>query len=208
MTQERSPRERGATTQVREWIRDRVDPRERATTQALTDEVVAWLKQQPDLLDRFLYERLFDLVAEMFRAVMTDTRRARRWLERAAETPEQERARLQQWFDRMEHVSPEKGYVRLGSLKRPELRAARQERATRVRRDQTHLRWYALLEEGLEDDETTVQDRYTAAQVEALYESASDTVTGRMDTILDGVNDAYRRIMFPDEGTETPTPSK
>jgi len=208
MTEERSPRERGATTRVKEWVRDRVDPRERATTQALTDEVVAWLKLQPDLLDRFLYERLFDLVGEIFRAVMQDTRRARRWRERAAETPEQERERLRHWFDRMEHVSPEQGYVRLGALTRPDLRAARAERAARVKRDQTHLRWYALLEEGLEDDVTTVQDRYSAAQVEALYESASDTVAGRMDRILDGVSDAYRRIMFPDEGTETPTPSK
>lgn len=204
MAEERSPRQRGATTRVREWVRDRVDPAERTTTVALTEATVEWLQTEPELLDRFLYEQIFNTCGEIIRAVMLNTRRVRRAKEQSEETDEQARERLRQWFDRMEHVSPTAGYVRLGSMTRVELREAREERAKRVLRDGTHLRWYAILEQGLDDDVTTVEDRYTAAQVEQAYESASDTVSSRMDSILEGVAPALRAILYPDEGTNQP----
>lgn len=207
MAEERSPRQRGATTRVREWIRERVDRSEKATTASITEACAAWLQTQPDLLDRFLYEQIFNTTGEIIRAVMLDTRRVRRFQERLEESPEAQRERLQQWFDRMEHVSPAVGYVRLGAMQRPHLQAAREERARRVQRDGAHLRWYALLEEGLPDDETTVEQRFTASQVEQAYESASTTVSSRMDSILDGVADALHRILYPDEGQNQPDPA-
>lgn len=208
MAQERSqPRERSATTRVREWIRDAVDPKDRATTQAITEAAVEWLQREPDLLDRFVYEQLFNTCGEILRSVMLNTRRVKRMEEMLEETTEAQQSRLQQWFDRMEHVSPRVGYVRLGAMTRVELREAREERARRVLRDGSALRWYAMLEAGLPDDETTVEQRYTATQVEACYESATDAVSSRMDSILDGVAPALRAILEPDEGQPTSTPT-
>jgi hypothetical protein len=206
MAEERS-RQRGATTRVREWIRDRVDPAERATTAAVTEATMEWLQAEPDLLDRFVYEQVFATCGDIIRAVMLNTRRHRRQKEAAEETPAQQRARLQQWFDQMEHVSPEKGYIRLGKWNRVDLNEGIAEERARLKRSATRLRWLTMLRDGLDDDETTVEERFTAAQVEACYRSASDEVSSRMDSILEGVAPALRAILYPNEGQGTQQPA-
>jgi hypothetical protein len=199
--------ERRATTRVREWLRDRIDPAERGTTAQVTQAGVEWLREDEDLLDAFLYEHLFTLVAEMVRAEMLATRRVRRMKDLLEETDEVQLLRLRQWFDRMEHVSPEVGYVRLGAMTRPDFRQARAERRARVLRDATHDRWYAMLEAGLPDDDTPVEEVYTPAQVEQAYESASQVVLGHLDQIIAGAKEALDRIIRPDNGQPSPVPN-
>jgi hypothetical protein len=215
MTQERSrgrrqrASERRATTTVREWLRDRIDPAERGTTAQITEVGVAWLRQDEELLDNFLYEHLFAVVAEMVRAEMQATRRVRRMKEAIEETEEQARARLQQWFDRREHVSPEIGYVRLGALTMDDLEVGALEREQRVRRDATGARWFRILRSGMAPGQT-VEEVYTALQVEQAYDSARATVAARMEDIMAGAQEALDRILNPtaDDGRQqSPRPN-
>jgi len=194
-------RARSATTQVREWIRDRIDPSDRGATPRIAEGAVAWLQETPDLLDRFLYEQVFNTTAEIVRAVMLETRRVKRFAEVVDESEETKRAALQRWLDRREHVNPQVGYVRLGAMTAEELLLAAQERETRAKRDLGHARWFRMLATGL-DEGQTVEERYTALQVEEAYESATETVTARMAEIMAGADDALRHILYPNEGTQ------
>lgn len=203
----RDGRTRSATTQVREWIRDRIDPSDRGATPRIAEGAVAWLQETPDLLDRFLYEQVFNTTAEIVRAVMLETRRVKRFTEVADEPEEAKREALQRWLDRREHVNPQIGYVRLGAMTAEELLLAAQERETRARRDLGHARWFRMLATGL-DEGQTVEERYTALQVEAAYESATDAVNARMEGIMAGADEALRRILYPTEGTQGNRPNQ
>jgi len=190
-------RQRSATAQVRERTRDRVDTSSRDNTKRITLEIVEWLKEDEDLLDTFLYEQAFHTVAEVVRAVMAESRRVKRYRDLLEEPEEFRRQRLQEWLDQREHVNPKVGYVRLGAMTRPDLKLAREDREARVTRDATRLRWYALLEAGMPDDEQTVEQVYTALQVEQAYESASEAVLAHLSRLTEGAADALRSILRP-----------
>jgi len=200
----RDGRTRSATTQVREWIRDRIDPSDRGATPRIAEGAVAWLQETPELLDRFLYEQVFNTTAEIVRAVMLETRRVKRFTEVADESEETKREALQRWLDRREHVNPQVGYVRLGAMTAEELLLAAQERETRAKRDLGHARWFRMLATGM-DEGQTVEERYTALQVEEAYESATDAVNARMEGIMSGADEALRRILYPNGNQNNPS---
>lgn len=195
-------RPRTATTEVREWIRDRVDPTDRGVAPRIAEEAVAWLQTDADLLDRFLYEQVFNTTAEIVRAVMLETRRVKRFTQLAEESEPQRRESLRQWLDRREHVNPEVGYVRLGAMTAAELILAASEREGRARRDLAGARWYRMLAADMTEGQT-VEDRYTPGQIEEAYERASATLTSRMEGIMAGAEQAMKDILYPD--TDNPT---
>lgn len=203
MADDPEQKSRSATTLVREWIRDRTDPVERGRTPALAEECVAWLQTNPDLLDRFLYEQVYNTAAELVRAVMLASRRTRRFKEMADASEEDRRNALRAWFDRMEHVSPAIGYVRLGAMTKDELLTGAQERETRAGNDLTSARWFRTLASGLEEGQS-VEDRYTSRQVEAAHEQSREHINANLDGILAGVDDVMRRILRRDLGDNGP----
>lgn len=204
MAEKAEPGGTRATTTVREWIRDRVDPTDRGVAPRIAEEAVAWLQTDTELLDRFLYEQVFNTTADIVRSVFLETRRVKRFVQ-LTEQPEQERrASLQKWLDRREHVNPEVGYVRLGAMTAAELLAAADERERRAHRDLSHARWYRMLAAHMTEGQT-VEDRYTADQIEEAYERASQTLTARMEGIMAGAEQAMRDILYPDTDDNQPT---
>jgi hypothetical protein len=187
-------------------MRARIDPAERGTTAQIAEAALEWLQQDEDLLDTFLYEHLLAITSEMVRAEMLATRQTKRWKEMLDEPEEARRARLQQWFDRMEHVSPEAGYVRLGAITMEELLTGARERETRIVRDATGARWFRMLASGMRPGQT-VEEAYTPRQVEQAYESAQEVVVSRLDSIMAGAKEALDRILNPDDGQPTAAPN-
>lgn len=196
---------RRATTRLREWVRDQVDPQERSSVTRLSEEAVRWLMEDGDLLDRFVYEQVYNTVAEIVRAVLLESRRVRRFQERLRLSADEQRAALRRWMDRMEHCNHT--YVRLGSMTRQEVVLAANEHRTRTRQGAVKWRWFATLAAGMADDET-VEQAFSAEEVERAYESAQDSVTASLDTILAGVEETLARILEPDgpppEAPESP----
>jgi len=186
-----------ATTRLREWVRDQVHDglRERADVHALSNRAVEWLQADPQLLDDFVYERVYDTVAEIIRVVLLETRRTKRAAERAGLSDDERAVEVRKWLDRMEHL-PVVGYVRLGSMRRDDLLAAAEESLARARRETTRARWLRVLAEGLAgSDGETVEEHFTAEQVARAYERAEEVVLARVDAILEGTRDAYDRLM-------------
>ena len=189
-------RPRSATTRLREWVRDRVDPLERGSVSDLTAQAVEWMESQEDLVDQFLYERAYDTVAEVVRAVLLQTRRVQRMRERLEMPESKRREALQEWMERMEHC--DKTYVRLGSMTKEELELGAEEERVRTGHSATKWRWYTMLAAGMEIGQT-VEQRYTALQVEQCYLSAQEEVSSKLDDILAGVDEALDRIINPDD---------
>src|SRR5262245_29104306 len=192
-------RARSATTRFRAGVRDRTDPLERGDGAELTGPGVAWMGTQGDLVERFLYERAYDTVAEIVRSVLLQSRRVKRVRERLEMPPEQQREALQEWMERMEHCN--KTYVRLGSMTKEELDLGAEEGRARTGHAATKWRWYTMLSAGMTAGQT-VEQRYTALQVEQCYLSAQDEVNARLDDILTGVDEALDRIINPDDYDE------
>ena len=88
------------------------------------------------------------------------------------------------------------GYVRLGAMTAAELLAAADEREGRARRDLSSARWYRMLASQM-DEGQTVEDRFTADQVEEAYARASQTLTARMEGIMAGAEQAMKDILYP-----------
>lgn len=196
-----TPPERSATTRVREHVRDLIGDSERVDAQEIANTVVEWLQTQPEVLDLFLYERVFDTATGVVRAVLLQTRRVQRMADLIDKPPEKQREKLWAWFDRMEHLGPKLGYARLKVMTAEELLKAAREREERAKPDLTHARWYRMLAAGLEPEQL-VGERYSASEVERVYESAAKHVDQHLASIMDGAAEALDRLLNPDDDAE------
>jgi hypothetical protein len=190
---------KSATSTLREWMRDRISLAGEVKIKELGEEGIQFLAEDQDRLNQFVTERVYDMAAEIGRAVLLETRRIKRFYEADATTDEERQARLGRWFQRMEHQPIRGNYMRLQAMTRQDLLAAAEEREKRATVEMVTARWYRLLAAGM-TDEQTVRDRYTPEQVARFYDSASDSLLANLNAIINGAQATYDTIM----NSETP----
>lgn len=196
-----------ATSLLREWMRDRIHLLGEVKIRELGEEGYLFLAEDQDRLNQFVTERVYDMAAEIGRAVLLETRRIRRFYEAEAKTEEEKQARLGRWFQRMEHQPLRGNYMRLQAMTKQDLLAAAEEREKRATVEMVTARWYRLLAAGMTDDQT-VKERWQPEQVANLYESAADSLLGNLNAIINGAQAAYDTLMHtdtPDDDDDTAT---
>lgn len=195
---------KSATSLLREWMRDRIQLLGEVKIRELGEEGYLFLAEDQDRLNQFVTERVYDMAAEIGRAVLLETRRIRRFYEAEAKTEEEKQARLGRWFQRMEHQPIRGNYMRLQAMTKQDLLVAAEEREKRATVELVTARWYRLLAAGM-TEEQTVMDRWKPEQVANLYESAADSLLGNLNAIINGAQAAYNNIMGTDETPEDET---
>jgi len=195
---------KSATSLLREWMRDRIQLLGEVKIRELGEEGYLFLAEDQDRLNQFVTERVYDMAAEIGRAVLLETRRIRRFYEAEAKTEEEKQARLGRWFQRMEHQPIRGNYMRLQAMTKQDLLVAAEEREKRATVELVTARWYRLLAAGM-TEEQTVMDRWKPEQVANLYESAADSLLGNLNAIINGAQAAYENIMGTDETPEDDT---
>lgn len=193
-----------ATSLLREWMRDRIHLLGEVKIRELGEEGYLFLAEDQDRLNQFVTERVYDMAAEIGRAVLLETRRIRRFYEAEAKTEEEKQARLGRWFQRMEHQPLRGNYMRLQAMTKQDLLAAAEEREKRATVEMVTARWYRLLAAGMTDDQT-VKERWQPEQVANLYESAADSLLGNLNAIINGAQAAYDNLMHTDDDDDTAT---
>jgi hypothetical protein len=193
------PKGKSATSLLREWLRDEIARAGIANVGPLAEGGVLYLAEDQERLNQFVTERVYDMAAEVARAMLLETRRVRRFYESAeGVSPEEQRVRMERWFDRMEH-QPLKGYMRLGAMTRDDLITAAEEREKRAATEVATARWYRILAQGLGEGQV-VRDRYTPEQVAEAYSNATNDVLDRLSRLIDGgLEDALRDILGDDD---------
>jgi hypothetical protein len=192
------PKGKSATSLLREWLRDQIALLGTANVGPLAEGGVLYLAEDQDRLNQFVTERVYDMAAEVARAMLLETRRVKRFYESENTTPEEQRVRMERWFDRMEH-QPMKGYMRLGSMTRDDLITAAEEREKRAATEVATARWYRILAQGL-GDEQTVREAFTPEQVAEAYSNATNDVLDRLSRLIDGgLDQALRDILGDDD---------
>jgi hypothetical protein len=193
-----SPKGKSATSLLREWLRDQVALLGTANVGPLAEGGVLYLAEDQDRLNQFVTERVYDMAAEVARAVLLETRRVKRFYESDEVSPEEQRIRMERWFDRMEH-QPLKGYMRLGSMSKEDLITAAEEREKRAATEVATARWYRVLAEGLGEGQV-VRDVFTPEQVAEAYSNATNDVLDRLTRLIDGgLDQALRDILGDDD---------
>lgn len=175
---------RGAVRVLFEQVSDKLDV---IDLPALTDVVVAMVKDDPSLLNRFLDEHLRPMCYEIGMSMITSQRvheqrlsMTERLVLDALAPPQDLRTRLGarrsssagfQWL--REPIWTASGrHLRLAVAKRADLGSAIDLGSKAMKSVQVKLRYYALVREGLTSEEQTVGERYTEAQLEAAYARA------------------------------------
>ena len=185
---------RSATSTLREWMRDRISLAGEVKIKELGEEGIQFLAEDQERLNQFVTERVYDMAAEIGRAVLLETRRIKRFYEAEAKTEEEKQQRLGRWFQRMEHQPVRGNYMRLQAMTRQDLLVAAEEREKRATVEMVTARWYRLLAAGM-TEEQTVKDRYSPEQVATFYESAADSLLANLNAIIGGAQAAYDTIM-------------
>ena len=185
---------KSATSTLREWMRDRISLAGEVKIKELGEEGIQFLAEDQERLNQFVTERVYDMAAEIGRAVLLETRRIKRFYEAEAKTEEEKQQRLGRWFQRMEHQPVRGNYMRLQAMTRQDLLSAAEEREKRATVELVTARWYRLLAAGM-SDEQTVSDRYSPEQVASFYESAADSLLANLNAIINGAQAAYDNVM-------------
>jgi len=199
--------DKSATSVLREWMRDYIQRAGEVNVKAMAQDGVRRLADDQDLLNQFVTERVWDMAAEVGRAVLRETRQVRRFWEGAARTPEERRERLDRWFQRMEHQPVRGTYNRLGVMRKADLVAAAEERVNRARPELVTARWFLILAEGM-DDEHTVAETYRPDAVARAYDTAGDFINANLDALMRGVDEALRRVMGDGPGGQGDEPQQ
>ena len=189
---------KSATSLLREWMRDRISLLGEVKIKELGEEGIQFLAEDQERLNEFVTERVYDMAAEIGRAVLLETRRIKRFYESEAKTEEEKQQRLGRWFQRMEHQPIRGNYMRLQSMTRDDLLAAAEEREKRATVEMVTARWYRLLAAGMQPDQT-VKDRYSPEQVATFYDRAADSLLANLNAIIGGAQQAYDDIMRDDD---------
>lgn len=191
-----------ATSLLREWMRDRIQMLGEVKIRELGEEGIQFLAEDQDRLNQFVTERVYDMAAEIGRAVLLETRRIKRFYEAEARTEEEKQVRLGRWFQRMEHQPIRGNYMRLQAMTKADLLVAAEEREKRATVELVTARWYRLLAAGM-SEEQTVADRWKPEQVANLYDTAADSLLSNLNAIINGAQEAYDAVMHtPDEATD------
>lgn len=193
---------KSATSTLREWMRDRISLAGEVKIKELGEEGIQFLAEDQERLNQFVTERVYDMAAEIGRAVLLETRRIKRFYEAEAKTEEEKQQRLGRWFQRMEHQPVRGNYMRLQAMTRQDLLLAAEEREKRATVELVTARWYRLLAAGM-TEEQTVRDRYSPEQVASFYESAADSLLANLNAIINGAQAAYDNVMNTDTDSAT-----
>jgi hypothetical protein len=183
-------------------MRDRISLAGEVKIKELGEEGIQFLAEDQERLNQFVTERVYDMAAEIGRAVLLETRRIKRFYEAEAKTEEEKQQRLGRWFQRMEHQPVRGNYMRLQAMTRQDLLSAAEEREKRATVEMVTARWYRLLAAGM-TEEQTVKDRYSPEQVASFYESAADSLLANLNAIIGGAQAAYDTIMNTDTDADT-----
>ena len=190
---------KSATSLLREWMRDRISLAGEVKIKELGEEGIQFLAEDQERLNQFVTERVYDMAAEIGRAVLLETRRIKRFYEAEAKTEEEKQQRLSRWFQRMEHQPVRGNYMRLQAMTRQDLLSAAEEREKRATVELVTARWYRLLAAGMVADDQTVSQRYTPEQVASFYDSAADSLLSNLNAIINGAQATYDDIMGRDD---------
>lgn len=162
-----------ARSKVRAWIREAIRDRGDVHLPTLAGEVVEHFRGDQEFVDAYLAETLPDIVYATAQAVLGTTR-----VRLADELVQPERLRAatpvlrSKWGHWLEHVGDR--HVRLGDMTKGLLLVAAEERERRGDTEYVIARTWRHLAGAMETDWETVNQRFSAAEIDAAYAAAKE----------------------------------
>lgn len=162
--------ENSARSRIREIVRNRIEAEDEISLPELTDALVTLLRGDEQFMDEFVAEALRSEVYAQVSAAVAGSRRLVQVGDFAMTSEAIEKraqafaSRFLGWF---EHSGAR--HVRLMDMTREDLLTSASERRKRGQREYSIAALWTQLASGLEGGQR-VEERFTAAEIEALYE--------------------------------------
>ncbi len=168
---ERSPRQ-----QIRSWVKLRVTGEDAIELPKLTDDCLEYMRSRPQLLNAFMSKIVRGILYEAIRDIFSESRDMVVLGNEAVSDREAGRRaqRLRSRWDRwLEHAGER--FVPLKKMCRADLVLSIQERRGRGEHEHMLADWQQALLDGLEDDTTTIGERFTDEEIELAIRQAQQS---------------------------------